>query len=212
MKLDPFIFIEFTTLIFSITIHEASHALVADKCGDPTAKNLGRITLNPIPHIDPIGTIVIPVAIMLFNPGLALIGWGKPCPVNPLNFNNRERDDIFISLAGPLSNFLAALASVLLLKVLLVTGIHSTGVFALFKSLISINLILIVFNLIPIPPLDGSHVLRQFLPERQKAIFNILDKWGILILLIFINTPLFAIFYRILARPLMHLFNYIILL
>ncbi|MGA1824871.1 MAG: site-2 protease family protein [bacterium] len=212
MKVNPFIFIEFTTLIFSITIHEASHALVAYLCGDPTAKNLGRITINPIPHIDPIGTILIPVALMLFNPGFALIGWGKPCPVNPLNYNNRERDDIFVSLAGPLSNFLAALASVLLLKVLIMMGIHSTGVFALFKSLMSINIILIVFNLIPIPPLDGSHALRQLLPERQKEIFNILDRWGILLLLIFINTPLFGLFYRIFATPLMRLFNYIIFL
>ncbi|MGA1867016.1 MAG: site-2 protease family protein [bacterium] len=212
MKLDPFIIIQFTALIFSITIHEASHAFIADKCGDPTARNLGRVTINPLPHMDLLGTIIIPLTMMIFSPGIALIGWGKPCPVNPLNFNNRERDDMLISFAGPFSNFLAALASVLIVKILLLIGIHSTGTFALFRALISINLILIVFNLIPIPPLDGSHILRQLLPEKQKTIFDMLDRWGILILLIFVNTPLFALFYRILAKPILSLFNYIILL
>lgn len=212
MKLDPSIFIQFTALLFSITIHEASHALIADKCGDPTAKNLGRITINPIPHIDLIGTIIIPVVIMIFNPGIALIGWGKPCPVNPFNFKKKERDDILVSIAGVVSNFLAALVCVVILKILLSAGIHSKGASALFFALININLILIVFNLIPIPPLDGSHILRQFLPERQRESFDMLERWGFLILLILINTPLFTKFYHLLASPLLYLFNFIILL
>ena len=116
MNLDPKILLKFAALLFSITIHEASHAWMANQCGDSTAAYLGRITLNPIPHIDLIGTIIIPLFMMIYSPGFGLIGWGKPCPVNPRNFRNYSRDDILVSIAGVTSNFIAAFASLLLLK------------------------------------------------------------------------------------------------
>ena len=212
MKLTPVLLINFVTLIFSITIHEASHALIADLCGDPTAKELGRVTLNPIPHIDLLGTIIIPLGIMIFNPQVSLIGWGKPCPVNPFNYKHAERDDILVSIAGPGSNFIAVILCVIIFKIFIMTGVHLQGAFALLNSLIGINIILFVFNLIPIPPLDGSHIIRYFMSEPIKEGFDKLDRWGFFILILFVNTPLFGQFYRIFAQPIHYLIKFIFML
>jgi len=195
MTFNPINLFNFFVLLFAISIHEASHAWMANKCGDPTAAHMGRITLNPIPHIDLIGTIIIPLTIMIFSPGFSLIGWGKPCPVNPLNYRNYRRDDILVSIAGVASNFLAAFVSLLLLKVFILTGLGYQGVYLLLRIMYFINLVLVVFNLIPIPPLDGSHIVVHFLSEKNKAVFASIEQWGFLILIILVNTPLFDKFF-----------------
>ncbi|MGA1839724.1 MAG: site-2 protease family protein [bacterium] len=206
MKLDPIILLQFVALLFSITIHEASHAWMAKKCGDPTAAYLGRITLNPVPHIDLIGTIIIPLFLMIFSPGFGLIGWGKPCPVNPLNYRNYKRDDILVSIAGVTSNFIAALASLLLLKSFLTLGFNSKGMFVLFQIMFQLNIVLMIFNLLPIPPLDGSHLLKQLLSQDTAEKLAFLDQWGFLILLILINTPVFDSFFFLFMNPFNRLF------
>jgi Zn-dependent protease len=206
MNIKPIILLEFAALLFSITIHEASHAWMANQCGDSTAAYLGRITLNPLPHIDLIGTIIIPLFMMIFSPGFGLIGWGKPCPVNPRNFRNYRRDDILVSIAGVTSNFIAAFASLILLKLFLTVGINSKGVFILLHIMFQLNLVLMIFNLLPIPPLDGSHLLKQVLPRKTVERLMFLDQWGFLILIILINTPLFDGFFSLFMYPFNRLF------
>ena len=201
MKIDPILILQFAVLLFSITIHEASHAWVANRCGDPTAASMGRVTLNPVPHIDFIGTILIPLFMMIFSPGFGLIGWGKPCPVNPRNYRDFKRDDILVSIAGVTSNLMAALASLILLKLLLTIGIDSHGVFVLLRIMFYLNLVLVIFNLIPIPPLDGSHLLKQVLPPNAAEKLAILDRWGFLILILLINTPFFDGLFYIFMYP-----------
>ncbi len=206
MNINPIIILEFAALIFSITIHEASHAWMANRCGDPTAAYLGRVTLNPVPHIDLIGTIIIPLFMMIFSPGFGLIGWGKPCPVNPRNFRDYRRDDILVSLAGVTSNFIAAFASLLLLKFFLTLGVNSKGMFILFQIMFQLNLVLMIFNLLPIPPLDGSHLLKRVLPQKAVEKILFLDQWGFLILIILINTPVFDGFFHLFMYPFNRLF------
>ena len=210
MKLDPIILLKFATLLFAITIHEASHAWMANRCGDPTAAYLGRVTLNPVPHIDLIGTIIIPLFLMIVNPGFGLIGWGKPCPVNPLNYRNYKRDDILVSMAGVTSNLIAALASLLLLKSLLTLGFNSKGVRSLLGIMYDFNIMLLIFNLLPIPPLDGSHLLKQLLPQDTAEKLAFLDQWGFLILIILINIPVFYIFFSLFMYPFDRFFMFVL--
>lgn len=206
MSMNPIIILQFAVLLFSITIHEASHAWMASRCGDPTAAYLGRVTLNPIPHIDIIGTIIIPLFMMIYPQSFGLIGWGKPCPVNPTNFHHYRRDDILVSLAGVTSNLLAALGSLFLLKSFMMMGIKSQGMFYLFRILFQLNVILMFFNLLPIPPLDGSHVLKHFLSKKASERFAFFDQWGFIILLILINTPFFDGFFSLFMYPFDSLF------
>jgi Zn-dependent protease len=186
--------------LFAISVHESAHAWMADKCGDPTAKMLGRITLNPLKHIDPIGTVLLP-AIGLFT-GAGIFGWAKPCPVTPQNFRNPVKGDILTTVAGPVSNFLLVTGSVLGLalislasptaksvvqglagRALLDTNSVWVPIVWLLYSAIQLNVILGIFNLLPVPPLDGSHIFRHMLPD---SIRNIYDSVGIVgILLIF---------------------------
>jgi Zn-dependent protease len=169
---------EIIAFLFAICVHESAHALVADLCGDPTAKMLGRITLNPIKHIDPIGTILVP-AIGIYS-GFGFVGWAKPTPVDPRHFRHEVRDDILTSVAGPASNFIIALISAVLLKVLQVSvGARAISpdsilipISILLRVFVEINILLLAFNLIPIPPLDGSHVLRHMLSERAQIIYD----------------------------------------
>jgi Zn-dependent protease len=156
-------------ILFALTVHEFAHALLAYRFGDPTAKNMGRLTLNPIPHLDPIGTI------LLF---IAFIGWAKPVPVNPNNLKNPHRDMLWIALAGPMSNFLLAFIFGVIFRVLYHGGYFSEGgtvaisLQLLLKYSVSINLILAFFNLIPIYPLDGSKVLAGLLPDGPAELFR----------------------------------------
>lgn len=178
-------------LLLSIVVHEVAHAWTAKREGDDTAERLGRITLNPLRHLDPMGSIVVP-AILIALPGNFVFGWAKPVPVDPTRFRDRVGGDIRVSLAGPASNvLLAVLFTLLLVPALALTG-DPAGVeggagggllvtAAIYGILI--NLILAVFNLIPVPPLDGSHVLRHLLPRALRPGYEALGRFGILALL-----------------------------
>jgi Zn-dependent protease len=174
-------------LLASLSVHEWAHAFVADKLGDHTPRSQGRVTFNPIAHIDPIGTVFIPLFMILFSPGFAIIGWGKPVMVNPLNFRNRVRDDILVSMAGPASNVVICLLMVFIGGVLLK---FMPAIAGLLGQVILLNCVLIIFNMIPIPPLDGSHLLKHAVGMRDETYLNF-ARWGFLILIILINIPAF---------------------
>ena len=171
--------------LFAICVHESAHAWTAWRLGDPTARMLGRVSLNPIRHIDPVGTVLLPALALFYH--FPMIGWAKPTPVDPRNFQNPMRDDILTSVAGPVSNFLIAIVSILGLRVLLVTGGHasvSEPLGILLAMSMAINVLLGVFNLIPIPPLDGSHVLRHMLPDGARRIYDTVGIFGLLLLFV----------------------------
>ena len=181
-------------LIGSIVVHELAHAWVARREGDDTAERQGRITLNPIPHLDPVGSFLVP-AILIALPGSFIFGWARPVPVNPSNFRDPVGGDIRVSLAGPASNVALALVFTLLLvpAVSLAGGMQaamnpdegSLLVSAAFYGIL-INLILAIFNLIPVPPLDGSHVLRHLLPAGIRKHYDSVGRIGIIVLLGFL--------------------------
>ncbi|MBI2577383.1 MAG: site-2 protease family protein [Candidatus Wildermuthbacteria bacterium] len=175
--------VPFVILGFSIIMHEVSHGFVANALGDPTAKNAGRLTLNPIPHIDPIGSILLPLLLIVLKAGF-FIGWAKPVPVNPLNFKRRF-DAIFVSIAGPISNLALALVFGLFLR-FFPQELQSPAMFAVFGYIVYINLLLAIFNLIPIPPLDGSHVLFHFLPRSYQQYQPFLMQFGIILIFFFV--------------------------
>jgi Zn-dependent protease len=181
----------YIVLVFSISVHETLHAYAADRCGDPTARFLGRITLNPLAHIDPIGTVLLPLVAMLS--GALLIGWAKPVPVNPRNFRNYRRDDIIVSLAGVAGNFSLAIIAALLIRVIMLLPVSEVVVPVLFilVMLMWINVVLGVLNLIPLPPLDGSHVLLHFLPLDLATRYRRIAPFSIFILLALLWTGIF---------------------
>ncbi len=186
--------------LFAISVHESAHAWTASRCGDPTARMLGRVSLNPIRHIDPIGTIVLPVVAAIS--GVPLLGWAKPTPVDPRNFRNPVMDDILVSVAGPASNFIVATGALLLLGGISLSSVYGRAlvlglsggfngaasdsalapVAMLLFELMLINIVLAVFNLIPVPPLDGSHVLRHFLPDSARMVYDRIGIFGLLAL------------------------------
>ncbi len=178
-------------LLFSLTVHEAAHAWTANRLGDPTARRLGRISLNPAVHIDPIGTILLPL--VAFMAGGLIFGWAKPVPVNPMNLKNYRRDFLVIAAAGPASNVLLATAASLLMRVGLAGAASSGGIAsALFDigfMVIQLNLLLAVFNMIPIPPLDGGTVLAGLLPRPLADGYDrVVRPYGFMILLVLMMT------------------------
>ncbi|HKK28593.1 MAG TPA: site-2 protease family protein [Gemmatimonadota bacterium] len=183
-------------LVLSVVLHEWAHARVAVWQGDPTPAMLGRLTLNPLPHIDPIGSILVPVVLWLL-PGGFLFGWAKPVPINSRNFKNYRKGDILVSLAGVTVNFLLALAFVLVfagashLVRLPGEGVGGAAVTLarMARYGIFINLILGVFNLVPVPPLDGSHVLYHFLPPDLGARYRELGRYSLILLAVVMFFP-----------------------
>ena len=170
-------------LLVAITIHEFSHAWMADRLGDPTAKLSGRLTLNPFAHLDPFGTL----ALLLFR-----FGWGKPVPFDPFNLRNPRRDAALISLSGPVSNLILAVALSFLLRLLLVLQSPFSILYLFLEPIIALNVILGVFNLLPVHPLDGGKILVGVLPEEQaRNIDDILNQYG-LIIVIFLIFPIFG--------------------
>jgi Zn-dependent protease len=175
----------FVIFFVSIALHEYSHGLVAYKLGDPTPKNFGRLTLNPLAHIDPFGTILLPLILILI-PGILPFGYAKPVPINPRYFKNPKRGYMWVGLAGPAANFFLAFILSILLKMVpfsLFSEIMLWGVIA--------NLILAIFNLIPIPPLDGSRVLASILPYHLSYGFLKLQFYGLIAIVFLINLGLF---------------------
>jgi len=174
-------------LLFAVIAHEYAHGRMAERLGDPTARIMGRLTFNPLPHIDLMGSIIFPLLLFLASGGSLLFGWAKPVPINPYNLKNPKRDMIWISLAGPGTNIALAIACGLLLRVFGVWGLEPAGpwfpVYALLLFSMIINLVLGLFNLIPIPPLDGSKVVAGLLPYRFYFEFMKLERYGLYIIL-----------------------------
>jgi Zn-dependent protease len=219
------ILFQIIVLVLAFSVHESAHAYVAMRLGDPTAYMLGRVTLNPLKHLDPWGSVVMPL-ISLYTFG-GMLGWAKPCPVTLRNFKNIKRDDILVSVAGPASNLAMATVALILLVILK----HAGGGLAIGAAMdmadrvpdvdtsmrmfpaamllyygVTINLLLFVFNLIPVPPLDGSHVLRQFLPYGAERVYDQIGMYGLFALFLFggrligaLYSPLLGAFDRMIA-------------
>ena len=191
-------------LIFSVMIHEISHGYIAEYLGDPTARLAGRLTLNPLKHLDFFGSFLLPVSLFLLSGGGFVFGWAKPVPYNPAYLKNPKSGAGKIASAGPLSNLIIAVAFGALLRVLLLSGYplgQELGLF--FSFIIYINLLLAVFNLVPVPPLDGSKVLFAILPSSEFSLrmMSFLERYGLVLILLFIFfgfrfiTPIIDILY-----------------
>ncbi len=167
-------------LMFSVVVHECSHGLAAYYNGDDTAKLMGRITLNPLPHIDPVGTILFPLLLSLSFRAPVLFGWAKPVPINPFNFRDYDKGMFMVGISGPLSNIALGVIFSLLYRVLPFSP--DIKIFFLYGGYI--NFILAFFNLIPIPPLDGSRVISVFLPVEMRERYNRIERYGIFIILV----------------------------
>jgi Zn-dependent protease len=177
----PAIVIAFLILLFSLTVHEAAHAWTASRLGDDTARRLGRVSLNPIVHIDPIGTLLLPLIALASGSGF-IFGWAKPTPVNVRNFQHPRRDNVLVTVAGPLSNLVIAIAAAIVLH-----SAHGiTAIIAL--EALSLNVLLAIFNMLPIPPLDGGQVMLALLPINLAMRLRAVQPYGFLILLALIAT------------------------
>jgi Zn-dependent protease len=204
-------------LLFSISAHEAGHAWMSNKFGDDTARLLGRITLNPLAHTDPIGTLLIPIASFIFShlgASIALIGWGKPTPVNPLRWRNKDMANVMVSIAGILANLIIAIVALGLMY--LGDFLHLFGegsalqsfeepiVLFLFTAY-SLNVALAFFNLLPFPPLDGSKILYTILPDSMKPAIEALERFGFIILLLAMQTESSAVIFSPVRRAMFYL-------
>ena len=170
-------------LIFSAVIHEVAHGAMASRLGDPTAKYSGRLTLNPIKHLDFFGSLILPALMLLVTRGQGpIFGWAKPVPINPYNFRDQKYGSAKVAVSGPAANFVIALFFGLVLRFLPAIPALS-GLDLIFSYIVYINLLLTVFNLLPIPPLDGSHILFTFLPQGAENVKAVLNQFGLFILL-----------------------------
>ncbi len=211
-------------LLLAISAHEAGHAWMSHKFGDDTAYMLGRVTLNPVKHTDPIGTLLIPIVAFIFGAiggglgSIPLIGWGKPTPVNPRNWTNYKLANVMVSIAGILANIILAFIGFVIFKSLLGYGVINAEnidgglvrpISIFLQNLIFLNVSLAVFNLLPFPPLDGSKVLGTFLPPSAEPILEMLEQYGFLILMAllymgvigFIMRPVFQLVRYLLVTP-----------
>lgn len=170
-------------MLFAITFHEAAHGYIAKIRGDNTAYLMGRVSLNPLKHIDPLGTIILPSLMFLLGTGF-LFGWAKPVPVNFNQLKNPKWDTILVAIAGPLANFIMAIIWLMLWQHIPNSGFNQMAYFGII-----LNLMLMVFNLLPIPPLDGSRIISAFLPNHTAIQYNRLERWGFLIILVLLFIP-----------------------
>jgi Zn-dependent protease len=179
--------IQYLMLVALLTFHEFGHAWTAMKCGDDTARLQGRVSLNPVVHIDPIGTVLLPL-LMIFMPGAGrfLIGWAKPVPVNPYNLNKPKRDDILVTMAGPAMNLILAVGLVALARVGIL--VNSGQMIDFCVQAAGLSLVLCFFNLIPVPPLDGSHVMRVVTGMSHETYANF-ARFGFIIIIVLLQIP-----------------------
>ena len=191
-------------VLFAITVHEAAHGYAARYYGDHTADRLGRITLNPLKHIDPVGTIVMPLVLYIATSGAFLFGYAKPVPVNFGNLRNPKRDMVWVALAGPASNFFQAVGWKLLLIVLVVSGVQEPFFVEMAQGGILVNLVMWAFNLFPLPPLDGGRILVGLLPYKQAHLVSRLEPYGFFIVMALV---LAGVVTSIWLLPLMQLGN-----
>jgi Zn-dependent protease len=189
-------------VIFSITLHEAAHGYAARYFGDPTAWTLGRVTLNPMKHIDPMGTIVLPLVLYFATSGAFLFGYAKPVPVNFGRLRNPKRDMVWVALAGPGINFLQALVWGAALYVLHGAGVTEPFLIKMCQGGVLVNVVMCVFNLFPIPPLDGGRILVGLLPLRQAVAVSRIEPWGFYIVMALVVTKVINTFWML---PLMGL-------
>lgn len=179
-------------LLFSVVIHEVAHGTVANWMGDQTAKYSGRLTLNPLKHLDPIGSFLLPFSLYLAKVGF-IWGWAKPVPINPANFRDQKYGTAKVAVAGAAANLTLAVIFGLALRILLglnLIGPAASTMYDMFTYIVVINLFLAIFNLVPLPPLDGSHILFTFLPPSQDDFKNFLQKYGFFILLVLLFFPI----------------------
>ncbi|MCK9604927.1 MAG: site-2 protease family protein [Methylomonas sp.] len=187
-------------VIFAITVHEVAHGWMAKQYGDKTADQQGRLTLNPLKHIDPVGTIIVPGLLLITFTGF-IFGWAKPVPVDARNFKNPKKAMMIVALAGPLSNLLMAIAWALLIRIGVAIDMEFVSMPLIYSGVagITINLVLALINMLPIPPLDGSRILSGLLPDYWAWRYNKLERWGFLILLVLLATNMLSM---ILGYPL----------
>ncbi|MEW6447548.1 MAG: site-2 protease family protein [Bacillota bacterium] len=188
--------------VVGITLHEFAHGWAANKLGDPTARYAGRLTLNPIAHLDPIGTVLVP-ALLVVTGSRFVFGWAKPVPINPNNFRDRRQGIILVSLAGPIGNLVVALAGAVLFRLMAATSSAAS----VLVWMVYINVFLAFFNLIPVPPLDGSKVLAGLLPGRQEWLIY-LEQYGMIILLLLIFTGVIGRLVEFIVLPLSYFLLY----
>src|SRR5678816_56877 len=219
-QLIPQLVIYMVVLLLAISAHEAAHAWMSYKFGDDTARLLGRITLNPAAHTDPVGTLLIPIVGFVYGAmtgggRFPLIGWGKPTPVNPLRWRDKDLANVMVSIAGILANLLIALIAFIIFKFLLISGwilamSDSTQepVILFLDNLLIMNISLAVFNLLPFPPLDGSKVLETFLPASMQPALEFLEQYGYWLLILLIYMGVFTA----IIRPIINFVHYLLLL
>jgi Zn-dependent protease len=189
-------------VLFAITMHEAAHGYVAKHYGDPTAYLLGRVTLNPVKHIDPLGTIAMPLLLYFATAGSFLFGYAKPVPVNFSRLRNPKRDMIWVALAGPGANFVQAVAWTLILYLLLALGVDERFWLDMCRAGVGVNLVMFAFNLFPLPPLDGGRILVGLLPWRQASWLARVEPWGFFIVMALVISGIVGTLW---LRPLMGL-------
>jgi len=199
-------------ILLAITVHEYFHGYIAYKLGDPTAKMMGRLTLNPLHHIDLFGTIILPLLLFVMKSPF-VIAWAKPVPINPMNFKNPDRDTALSSIAGPLSNLVMCVLSILLYAELTKSGLSANQEYfvRVLRASFFLNFALFAFNLLPVPPLDGSKVLYYFLPSSFKAVYNRIEPYGFFILMLLLITKVFDVYVGFLFRILLALLGGLLL-
>ena len=187
-------------MIFAITMHEAAHGWMARRYGDMTPSMMGRVTLNPIPHVDPVGTIVVPILLLLGSAftgmGGVLLGWAKPVPINTRNLRPFRQAMLMVALAGPLSNLLHALARLVLLKVFTLPVILTQSLLDLTMAGVLVNFSLLAFNLLPLPPLDGGRIVTMLLPYNAAVRFAEIERYGMIVLVVLLLSGLMTFFMR----------------